>query len=485
LVYFCCGMTKRRINISIIVMFLAIAAILSFQSEWIYKYYKEEQQNLRLRTNTLFRESVIKCQEKNFKFDSVFKDIRFAPKTGAIISLNLMKDQLRDTMYRKIPKDNSFVIVNSSSHPRKFKTYFRSSVIDTALPGKNVLKLFEGVDSLQDTVSIKDVQQKFKDVMTKERINVPYTISRTNNKFDTISLQRNDDQNEITLGFVRPYTFRLDLENTVPYILRKLTPQILVSVLLVALTVLSFVLLLRNLIQQRKLTQIKNDFISNITHELKTPIATVSVAIEALKNFNALHDPQRTREYLDISGNELQRLSLLVDKVLKLSMFEKQQIELKKEAFDSKLLVEEVLASMRLQFEKYNAQVNVETQGSDFSVVADRLHFTSVIFNLLDNALKYSKANPSIQVALKDLPGQLEMSVTDNGIGMTTENQKRIFEKFYRVTAGDTHNVKGYGLGLSYVAYVVQRHGGTIQVESQQGIGSRFIIRLPKENGKA
>src|SRR4030095_4866852 len=233
------------------------------------------------------------------------------------------------------------------------------------------------------------------------------------------------------------------------------------------------------LIQQRKLTQLKNDFISNITHELKTPIATVSVAIEALKNFNALQDPKRTQEYLEISGNELQRLSLLVDKVLKLSMFEKQQIELKEESFDLKQLTDEVVASMRLQFEKYNAHVDVKTNGNSFLIKADRLHVTSVLFNLLDNALKYSKANPSIQVELKEHVGEIELSVTDNGIGISAEHQKRIFEKFFRVPAGDTHNVKGYGLGLSYVAYVVQRHKGSIDLESQPGIGSRFIIKLP------
>ena len=133
----------------------------------------------------------------------------------------------------------------------------------------------------------------------------------------------------MTVGFYRPITFKLNLEDTTAYILKRLGLPILVSFLLVGLTILSFVLLLRNLIQQRKLTRIKNEFISNITHELKTPIATVSVAIEAMKNFNALQDPARTREYLDISGNELQRLSLLVDKVLKLSMFEKQEVEVR------------------------------------------------------------------------------------------------------------------------------------------------------------
>ncbi len=232
--------------------------------------------------------------------------------------------------------------------------------------------------------------------------------------------------------------------------------------------------------RQRKLAVLKNEFISNITHELKTPIATVGVAIEALKNFNAIQDPQRTKEYLDISSNELQRLSLLVDKVLKLSMFEKKEIDLKFEMMNLKEVVDEVVSSMRLQLEKYHAAVSVTNEG-DLNLQGDRLHLISVVFNLLDNALKYSKGNPSIHVDLKEADQHVVLSVTDNGIGIPTEYKDKLFEKFFRVPTGDTHNAKGYGLGLSYVAHVIQKHKGTIIVESQPGIGSKFVITLPKQ----
>ena len=269
------------------------------------------------------------------------------------------------------------------------------------------------------------------------------------------------------------------MENKVSYILKQLTLPVLFSVLLVGITVLSFVLLYRNLVRQKRLAELKNEFISNITHELKTPIATVSVAIEALKNFNAIDDPQRTKEYLDISQNELQRLSLLVDKVLKLSMFEKKEMELKKEQFDYRQLVLEVMNSMRLQFEKYHAIVNLHTKGDNFIVEADKLHITSVIYNLLDNALKYSKENPVIDVQLKANPESIELSVSDNGIGIASAYKEKIFDKFFRVPTGDKHNIKGYGLGLSYVAEVIKRHQGDVQVESELGKGSTFTARFP------
>jgi len=224
----------------------------------------------------------------------------------------------------------------------------------------------------------------------------------------------------------------------------------------------------------------KNDFISNITHELKTPIATVNVAIEALRNFNALQSPERTKEYLDISAAELQRLSMLVDKVLKLSMFENKEIELQKENFDLKILIEEVLYSMRLQFEKQGAIVDFKTMGPDFIIHADRLHITSVVYNLLDNALKYSRENPIIHVELAAIGSDMQLNVTDNGIGIAADYADKIFDKFFRVPSGDHHNIKGYGLGLSYAAEVVRKHNGAISLDSELGKGTKFTVKLPK-----
>ena len=158
------------------------------------------------------------------------------------------------------------------------------------------------------------------ETLKKEGLKIPFTVSKS----DSAEVVEEQDLLAVIVGFAHPVTYRLSLGNTAPYIIKRITLPILFSLFLLSVTIFSFVLLYRNLLRQQKLAEIKNEFISNITHELKTPIATVSVAIEALKNFNAIHDPQKTKEYLDISVNELQRLGLLVDKVLKLSMFEKR-----------------------------------------------------------------------------------------------------------------------------------------------------------------
>jgi two-component system, OmpR family, phosphate regulon sensor histidine kinase PhoR len=252
-------------------------------------------------------------------------------------------------------------------------------------------------------------------------------------------------------------------------------------VLLIALTIASFLFIFKNLVTQQRLADIKNDFISNITHELKTPIATVNVAIEALRNFGGLYDPERTKEYLDISASELQRLSLLVDKVLKISMFEKKEITLEKEKFDLVKLSREVMDSMKLQFEQQNAVTALEISGENFIIQADKLHMTSVIYNLLDNALKYSKENPHISVYIFDRSQYVELRVSDNGIGIANEYRSKIFEQFFRVPGGDKHNIKGYGLGLSYVNHIIRRHQGFIEVESELGKGSTFTVKVPFE----
>jgi two-component system phosphate regulon sensor histidine kinase PhoR len=175
----------------------------------------------------------------------------------------------------------------------------------------------------------------------------------------------------------------------------------------------------------------------------------------------------------------MQRLGLLVDKVLKLSLYENREITLKKEEVELVVLVKEVLASMKLQLESQNAAVSLNISGTNFMIEADRLHLASVIYNLLDNALKYSRENPEIKIEVIDHKQYIELKITDNGIGIAAEYRAKIFEQFFRVPSGDKHNIKGYGLGLSYVNHIVHRHLGFIEVQSKLGEGSSFSVKLP------
>ena len=476
-------------RISVGLMLVSIVLIAAFQFWWLRKSYREEEETLNIRTSFLFRETIHRLQVSKLKLDSNLKR-KVASESDMVGMINVLKEKMRDTVGSK-ERIKSTVIVSMDkgrppAPPMLADTISAKAVYQFNDNGKFFNVLLTS-DSLQDSLTVKEIQSEFHNALLAEDIKVPFSVDR---KLHAPSLQRKKlilplqklETAEATIGFINPITYKLYLRDTTSYLLKKISPQIFFSVLLLGITVVSFLTLYRNLRSHQKLASIKNEFISNITHELKTPIATVSVAIEAMKNFNVLDDPKKTREYLEISQNELQRLSLLVDKVLKLSMFEKKEIELKIETVDLRLLVEEVAASMRLQLEKHKAKLAIQSEG-DTTIQGDRLHFISVIFNLLDNALKYSKSNPSIEIDIRQEGEIAQIAVTDNGIGIPIEYKERIFEKFFRVPTGNTHNAKGYGLGLSYVAHVVSKHQGQIAVESQPGIGSRFIIKLPRLHG--
>jgi signal transduction histidine kinase len=333
---------------------------------------------------------------------------------------------------------------------------------------------------LNDTISIEQIDSVYKKALALNGITAVFHITK-DSIFKPENFTGSDfATSKVPVGFLSKNAYQASFDAPTFFLLGNMVPQMGLSVLLVAFIAITFLFLYRNLLAQKRLALMKNDFISNITHELKTPIATVNVAIEALRNFDALESPERTKEYLDISAVELQRLSMLVDKVLKLSMFENKDIELQRENIDLKQLVEEVIYSMRLQFEKNKATISFKSFGPEFSMVADRMHITSVIYNLIDNALKYSKGSPNINIELASISNELQLSVSDNGIGIASDYSDKIFDKFFRVPSGDHHNIKGYGLGLSYVAEVVRKHHGTINLETELGKGSRFIIKLPK-----
>jgi len=460
-------------------MTLSILAIAAFQYYWLQKAYEREERTMDMRTNFMFRETVRAVQTSKLKLD------RFVDTSRTTQQVILHQDKGRGKLQIITPDqkiEGMLDVVMNRVKDSNQRTVFLSPKISDSLqiirafPGRRdrMLQFLFDLDSLQDSIKVIELDSAYAKRLEDQNLDVAFSINRVENREN-----REPVFNEVVLGFRNPITYRLNIHNKTAFIFKRIAIPILFSVFLVAFTALSFSLLYRNLLRQNRLSDIKNEFISNITHELKTPIATVSVAIEALRSFNANLDTQRTKEYLDISANELQRLSLLVDKVLKLSMFEKREIQLQYELLDMKSLVQEVTSSLRLQFEKHKAQVNISSQG-DTTLAGDRLHLVSVIFNLLDNAIKYSPDAPKIHVKINGTDERIILVIQDSGIGIPEEYKGKIFEKFFRVPTGNLHNAKGYGLGLSYVAHVINRHHGTINVQSIPGNGSEFIISLPK-----
>lgn len=264
----------------------------------------------------------------------------------------------------------------------------------------------------------------------------------------------------------------------VGYLYGKMTGIVLASGLLLCVVGFALYYLLHIISRQKKLSEIKNDFISNITHEFKTPIATVSAAVEAMKAFGAMENPARVKRYLDISGSELQRLSDMVNKILELSLYEKQDPRLETEAVNPDEMIAELVRTYQVHPGK-KVSFHYYNRAGAQAIQADRLHLHNALNNLVDNAVKYSGSTVTIDIEFYH-DGEFQVIVVkDDGIGISAKDLPFVFEKFYRVSSGNIHKVKGYGLGLSYVKYIMEKHGGWCTVQSSPGRGSTFKLGLP------
>jgi len=263
------------------------------------------------------------------------------------------------------------------------------------------------------------------------------------------------------------------------YSFMNLWAMLIVSMVLVIIIVSAFAYSMFTIIRQRKLSELKNDFINNMTHEFKTPISTVSLACQALTDKDFPRSDDMYDSYIHIIEDENRRLGIMAEKILQTAILEKGKLNLRIENVDIHLLISEVIKNIAIQVEIRDGFISTDFQARNSLLKADKMHISNMIYNLLDNANKYTPRKPQIQVSTRDEVGGLLLKFSDNGIGISKVNQKKIFEKLYRVPTGDVHNVKGFGLGLSYVKFVVEKHGGTIEVESEVNKGSTFTVFLP------
>jgi two-component system phosphate regulon sensor histidine kinase PhoR len=263
------------------------------------------------------------------------------------------------------------------------------------------------------------------------------------------------------------------------YNLKSLWVMMLVSLLLVLTIIAAFSYSVFTIIRQRKLSELKNDFINNMTHEFKTPISTISLACQALSDKDIPRTNEMYNDYIQIIGDENHRLGEMAEKILQTAILEKGNLHLRPEAIDMHNLIADAIRKIAIQIEIRDGIISQSLQAEHPLIKADKVHLSNVIYNLLDNANKYSPRKPHILVSTADADNGIYISVSDKGMGISKANQKRIFEKLYRVPTGDVHNVKGFGLGLSYVKFIVEKHGGSIQVESEPGKGSTFTLFLP------
>jgi two-component system phosphate regulon sensor histidine kinase PhoR len=464
-------------------MVLSILLLVLFQAYWLRKTYRDEFFSLRRELGLVLRETAVRRQFQQMATDSNWR------MTGRVDSVRVENGKGITIIADSSSQIHATKLEVKIGVPLDSPTMRRSSRLfsfDSERRGDNYESLKELIvisPFFGDAKELQMLKDNYAKALSENDLKIAFTLSKLTRdqmlaltKGDTgrvnFSMRRGGPGNNMNVVEAR-------FENPFWLLLPKMGWPLFFSFMMIGITIAAFLFLYRSLQTQHRLAALKNDFISNITHELKTPIATVGVAIEALRNFNAIKDPERTKEYLDISANELQRLGLLVDKVLRLSMFEEDKMELRKEAVDLKQVVSEVTQSMKLQLEKAGATVVLDAQDEKYTVEADRMHMLSVLYNLVDNAIKYSNENPVVKITLTNDHHLVKLSVADNGIGIPPEFRHKVFDKFFRVPHGNTHDIKGYGLGLSYVSEVVKKHGGTIEVETVSPAGSAFVITLP------
>jgi two-component system, OmpR family, phosphate regulon sensor histidine kinase PhoR len=415
-----------------------------------FMFYVENKSNPKDKFNLAFRKRKV--------FDSTQKLTRAEIANRLTGSLKEMyKESGTIFYYTKVIGDT---LVNMSERMKSVLIHQVDSIYKIKMAAHGVSARYV-IASLADTSGTKDFS---KSQVIKQP--APYQTQL----YETDYFDADSKQFFIYATFNKPGAY---LFNTLKWLL-------LGSVLLIAVTGISFYLMYKLIMRQKQLAQIKDDFIGNMTHELKTPIATIGAAIEGMQNFGVLDNKEKTAAYLAVSATELNRLTQLVNNVLHISIYEKQQANIHKEKFNVAEMVESTLHNFSMKngdevvfdFQNELAQPIIET---------DPLHLQNVLNNLVDNAVKYAQPGEQTHITIycKNEAGRLVLSVEDNGPGIATADQQRIFDKFYRVPQGTRHDVKGSGLGLFYVKIIIEQLGGSINVASTLQKGSRFTLQLP------
>jgi two-component system phosphate regulon sensor histidine kinase PhoR len=264
-------------------------------------------------------------------------------------------------------------------------------------------------------------------------------------------------------------------------VFKDMRPRFAISIIFVLIILAAFYITVRTMLRQKKMSEIKNDFINNMTHEFKTPIATISLAVDALKNQKVQSSPEKLNYFSGIIKEENQRMNRQVETILKSALMDRQEVQPNRKPLHVHQIVNDVIDNFVLRLQEKQGTLETNLTASNDLIDGDEVHISNLVNNLLDNAVKYSKENvpPKICLTTSSTNKKFIIRLEDNGIGMARETVKRIFEKFYRAHTGNIHNVKGFGLGLSYVKNVVEAHNGHIKAESTLGKGSCFTIELP------
>ena len=502
-------MSKKMINILAIVMAIAVVAMISVQLITINKTAKLVEKDNNLVVTRALKDIVDMCVywevSHFYELDAQY----FIPDPKPSKGLNLFPNSDSSESFNKLGRSGRLAISNSQS------TVSNSNGVITF--GKTQTIIIPSMQSSYDRLSEKQSQDlryqsymlERSEMRVEDRIlgNVrheldlqlkeagillpfKYCIKSSNNGKTEIVAGDQDyhpnkgtreyktalfyDQSSPKPNFIYVYFPDQHSEQT-----KAMSNFVLPSLILTLIIIGIFVFTLQIILRQKKLSQIKNDFINNMTHELKTPISTISLASQMLKDNSLVHSPSTIDHISGVIFDESKRLSSQVEKVLQMAVFNEGKLKLKFTAIDLNQIVSQAAANFEIRVTNSGGTLDTSIQAYDPIINGDEVHITNVIFNLLDNAEKYSKETPKIEILTENKSGWVIVQIRDYGIGISKENLTQIFERFYRIPTGNVHNVKGFGLGLSYVKRIVEEHHGKIKVESTVGKGTKFRIYFP------
>jgi len=477
-------MNKRQRRFLTIIIFLASLGLVFTQVVWIYGVFLNKQEFLEIKIKEVLISVTNSVQEQE-TFNLLFEGADSASREKLLAYKNVYLS--REANIPNMPDDSARLNFIDRS-PDGIKRYL-------AQPSYEAVEV-EYIP-IEQRVSLAQIDTFLLKELKKINIESEYRIAVCNNSGEKILVSNKYDDIPQWVKIHNRQLFPRDLKGAETYylsiyfpeevwaILSEIWPMVISAIALVLVILTIFIYTMYVIVKQKRISEIKGDFISNITHELKTPISTISLAAQLLGDNNI---PQYSKNIPKLSGmikDQSKHLSYLVEKVLQTSVFERQTIVLKEAEVSLHAVIKEAEEIMSLQLRDKKATFIMELRAINDVFLTDKSYFINVITNLLDNALKYSGEAPKMKIGTSNENGKLLCYVADNGIGIKEEDKIRVFEQFYRVQTGDIHNVKGFGLGLNYVKKIVELSGGTITLESEPNVGTTFYMWFPlakKEN---
>ena len=525
---------KKQITVLVFFMSITLIGIVSVQYFWITNALKLKEEQFDNTIRKIIPEVIKKIRKKetlhfiwnqdemskkvikkllivtekneNIKFvNKNTGNIKFVPKkSNKIIKINEYEsiDSVKKINYtleveQKINDTDTEIFVYTNSNKQELDSFELNVIVDSNVTKvKNVISdvAFEMSSNnipINKRVEISSLDSILDTSIKNAGINSDFTYLIVDKLKDSVVYSNNENSEYFSLNntfdfllfpknLISPsYTLVINFPNKRQNALKSLQFVLLMSLFFTTVLIVIFVVSINIILKQKKISEIKTDFVNNMTHEFKTPIATISLSVDSIMNPKVIDSHERILYFGQIIKQENKRMNNLVEKVLQMSLMDREKIVLQLEKFNIHELIENAVDGVVVQIDENNGEIKTVFNANNSTANIDSVYLLNVFYNLFDNAIKYSESKPSIQISTKNVENNIEICVSDKGIGMSKEELNKIFDKFYRVQTGNIHNVKGFGLGLSYVKKIIELHEGTISVSSKKGKGTSFNIVLP------